>query len=110
MSGPGPETDDFVVVAEFAVRPDRLDAFLPAARDDARDSGAKEAGCRQFDIAVEPGDPVGVVFYEVYADRIAFDAHLETPHAARFRETLSLVESEMPPRFLHRASLKGAAS
>ncbi len=75
----------FVVIAEFRVKPGCLDAFLALARDDARASVAHEPGCRAFDVAVDESDTLTVVFYEVYDGRAAFDAHLETPHLARFR-------------------------
>ncbi len=45
----------FVVIPEFVVKPDCLDAFLALARDDARHSLADEPGCRQFDIVQMDG-------------------------------------------------------
>ncbi|GAB4071119.1 antibiotic biosynthesis monooxygenase [Ancylobacter sonchi] len=92
----------FVVIAEFRVKPGALDAFLAAAQDDARHSLADEPGCRQFDVVVpEAGD--SVVFYEVYDSRAAFDAHLETPHLARFRQAFPpLIVEERPVRFAAR--------
>ncbi|SFU50343.1 Quinol monooxygenase YgiN [Methylobacterium sp. 174MFSha1.1] len=93
----------FVVIAEFRVRPGCLDAFLDLAHDDARASVAHEPGCRAFDVAVSESDPLAVVFYEVYDDRAAFDAHLETPHLARFRAGFpALIAEERPVRFLAR--------
>ena len=93
----------FVVIAEFRVRPGKLAAFLEAARDDAAHSVADEPGCRQFDIVQPEGEDGTVVFYEVYDDRQAFDAHLETPHLGRFRAAFPpLIIEERPVRFLQR--------
>lgn len=92
----------FVVLPEFHVAPDKLTAFLAAARADAEASLSLEPGCLQFDVVVQRGDRVAkVLFYEVYTDRAAFDAHLQTPHLARFREALALCD-EQPVRFLDR--------
>ena len=92
----------FVVIAEFRVKPDAMDAFLDAARDDATHSVRDEPGCRQFDV-VRPETGNNVVFYEVYDDRQAFDDHLKTPHLDRFREAFpALIEEELPVRFLNR--------
>ncbi|WP_460275771.1 putative quinol monooxygenase [Celeribacter sp. ULVN23_4] len=96
----------FVVLPEFLVAPARLDAFLEAAGADASHSCAFEEGCLQFDVIVERApegsqDSVRVMFYEVYVDRAAFDAHLETPHVAAFRDMLHLCD-EQPVRFLDR--------
>jgi quinol monooxygenase YgiN len=103
----GLQSGSFVVIAEFAVRPGRMAEFLEAALDDARASLRNEPGCRQFDvIRLEPrprGPGDTVVFYEVYDDRAAFDAHLRTPHLARFREAFPpLVDAERPVRFAER--------
>jgi len=92
----------FVVIAEFRVKPDAMDAFLNAAQDDAKHSVQDEPGCRQFDV-VRPESGNNVVFYEVYDSREAFDDHLKTPHLDRFREAVpALIEEELPVRFLNR--------
>ena len=93
----------FVVIPEFRVRPGCMEAFLAAAADDARHSVADEPGCRQFDVVVpEESDDV-VVFYEVYDSRAAFEAHLATPHLARFREAFPpLIIEERTVRFAQR--------
>lgn len=93
----------FTVIAEFEVATERLEAFLAAAHVDATRSLADEPGCLQFDINVDEASPNSrVVFYEVYRSKEAFDAHLETPHLAAFRDSLTLVEHELPVRFLTR--------
>ena len=93
----------FVVIPEFVVKPDCLDAFLALAQDDASHSLADEPGCRQFDVVQMDGVPHHVLFYEVYDSRAAFDAHLQTPHLARFREAFpALVVEERPVRFAYR--------
>ena len=90
----------FVVIAEFQVAPGKMEAFLAAARDDARHSVADEPGCRQFDVVRPERSEDAVLFYEVYDDRAAFDRHLGTPHLARFREAFpALIVEERPVRF-----------
>ena len=102
MSQPG-KLATFVVVPEFVVKPECIDAFLALAQDDAHHSLADEPGCRQFDVVQMEGAPNHVLFYEVYDSRAAFDAHLQTPHLARFREGFpALVVEERPVRFASR--------
>jgi quinol monooxygenase YgiN len=92
----------YVVLPRFDVAEDNLGAFLDAARADAEQSVATEPGCLQFDIVIDrEARPLRVVFYEVYADRDAFEAHLLTPHLATFRESLHLCV-EGPVRFFER--------
>ena len=83
----------YVVLPEFHVIPEHRAAFLAAARADARASVALEEGCLQFDVIVDDTQsPIRVMFYEVYTDKAAFEAHLETPHLAAFREALALCD------------------
>jgi len=90
----------FVVIAEFQVKPEKMDAFLEAAYNDARHSVANEPACRQFDVIRPEASSDTVIFYEVYDSRAAFDAHLETPHLARVREAFPpLIVEERPVRF-----------
>lgn len=93
----------FVVIPEFQVKPGCMEAFLAAAADDARHSVADEPGCRQFDVVLLEGGADIVVFYEVYDNRAAFEAHLETPHLARFRDAFPpLIVEAKPVRFAER--------
>ncbi|SLN26704.1 Autoinducer 2-degrading protein LsrG [Aquimixticola soesokkakensis] len=92
----------YVVLPEFHVTPDNQAAFLDAARADAEASVATEAGCLQFDVIVDDSaTPIRVMFYEVYTDRAAFEAHLQTPHLAAFRQALALC-TELPVRQFER--------
>jgi quinol monooxygenase YgiN len=95
----------FVVIAEFEVKEEKLDAFLALAAYDSERSRADEPGCLQFDVTVLEGTPKCVLFYEVYESRAAFDHHLTTPHLERFRnEFPALVAREKPVRFATRAA------
>lgn len=89
----------FVVLAEFQVKPGCLEAFLALAREDASHSVRDEPGCRRFDVTVLEGGQDRVLFYEIYDDRAAFDAHLTTPHLARFRAGFPALAEQLPVRF-----------
>jgi quinol monooxygenase YgiN len=78
----------FVIVAEFEVRPEAIDALLEAAVADASASVANEPGCRQFDVTRSSEQPNRVLLYEVYDSQAAFDAHLEMPHLKTFRDCI----------------------
>ena len=85
MPGHGAQGGAFVIIAEFEVKPDRLERFLELARTDASQSVANEPGCHQFDVTLDREQPNRVVLYELYEDAAAFDAHVETPHLKAFR-------------------------
>jgi quinol monooxygenase YgiN len=80
--------DGLVILVEFRLKPGTRDRFLAEVEPDARDSVAKEPGCRRFDVLV-PEDEADVVWlYEIYDDAAAFDAHMETPHLKEFRAAI----------------------
>ena len=79
----------FVVTVEFTVHPQHLEAFRARMLEKARTSLAREAGCRQFDVCVDPAQPAVVFLYEVYQDRAAFDAHLAAPHYLAFADAVA---------------------
>ncbi len=73
-----------VIVVDFKIKPERLADFMPLMLENARASRETEPGCRVFDVCVDPKKETSVFLYEVYDDRAAFDAHLETAHFKSF--------------------------
>ena len=76
----------YVLLLKFQVKPENLDQFIEEILVDASTSVAKEPGCFQFDVSRDEDDPNVIYLYEVYADKAAFEAHLETPHLKRWVE------------------------
>ena len=74
----------YVVTVDFTVHTQHVEAFRARMLENARASLAQEAGCRQFDVCVDPAAPATVFLYEIYVDRAAFDAHLAAPHYVAF--------------------------
>jgi quinol monooxygenase YgiN len=63
-----------VLQVQIRVRPERADSFMEKLRANA-EAARREPGCRQFDILVDPADPMTVMLYEVYDNEEAFEAH-----------------------------------
>ncbi len=84
----------FVIVAEFHVKQGALDAFLEAAREDATASVRDEPGCQRFDVLTPQEGGNKVALYEIYDDEAAFEAHLQTPHFAAFRDAIAGLEED----------------
>jgi autoinducer 2-degrading protein len=76
----------FVVGVEFTIAPGQREAFLVEMIRNAEVSRSVEAGCRQFDVCVDPSEPDRVVLYEVYDDRAAFDVHCRSEHFNAFND------------------------
>lgn len=46
----------------------------------------KEPGCVNYDLHQDDEHPEEFTFYENWAERSDWDAHMQTPHLARFQE------------------------
>ncbi len=68
------------LVVTLRVRPGLREEFLTAIREQAETSMREEPGCLRFDVCEDVDDPDRFVFYEVYRDDAALDAHRATPH------------------------------
>ena len=91
----------FVITAEFRLKPDMLNAFMPLMLIQAEKSLSNAPGCLVFDVCIEHDDSEDVVFlYEAYQDEAAFALHMEAPHYLAFSETTSeLVAAKSVRRF-----------
>ncbi|MGW9349139.1 putative quinol monooxygenase [Nocardiopsis flavescens] len=97
------------LIVSLQVRPGELDGFTEAITENALRSFTDEPGCLYFDVAVDEEDDHHFVFYELYRDREALDAHRAAPHFARWREAVArhVVEGSqhntVASRLLHHA-------
>ena len=54
-----------VLVVEFRIRADKVQAFADAIAANARASVEREPGCRQFDVCRDAADPTLFFLYEL---------------------------------------------
>jgi quinol monooxygenase YgiN len=88
-----------VVIAEFEVKPGAFGDFSVLARRFAEECLESEPGCWQFEVVQLETTPFSVLFYEVYDDAAAFEAHCRSAHLARFKATFPpLIIGERPLR------------
>jgi quinol monooxygenase YgiN len=74
----------YVVVVEFAIKPEFCARFRERVQQQARDSLELESECHVFDVCIDPERENFVLLYEVYSDRAAFDTHLASAHFIDF--------------------------
>lgn len=79
----------YAVCVTFQLHSGQEDGFLPLMLENARVSLIDEAGCHQFDVLSNAGAPGTVFLYELYEDRAAFDAHLDSAHFQAFDEAVT---------------------
>jgi quinol monooxygenase YgiN len=74
----------FVLIAEFQVKPEAVETFIPLIMANANASVHAEKGCMQFDVTQQNDDPTKFSLYEIYSDEAAFEAHGKSPHFQDF--------------------------
>lgn len=92
----------YVIVAEFKIKPDQVEAFARLIDRQARDSVGLEADCHQFDVRQVEDDPSRFLLYELYTDRAAFDTHRGMAHTTRFLAEAGPMLLERSLRGFHR--------
>jgi autoinducer 2-degrading protein len=75
-----------VVLVHVTVKKEMLAEFERAILANADGARLREPGCLRFDVSQSEDDPTHWMFYEVYKDGAAFDAHRATPHFAAYQE------------------------
>ena len=79
-------------LVKVRVKPDQRERFLKAIEHDALHSEQDEPGCLRFNVIQQIEDPDVYLFYEVYKDQAALDAHRAAPHYAVWRAAIDTLE------------------
>ena len=83
-----------VRLAEIVVDPKRLDDYLAFAKEVGTVSMATEPGVIGLFSMQDKDNPSKIYILEVYADRLAYEAHIRTAHFRKYKEgTADMVQS-----------------
>jgi len=77
-----------LVCVHVHVAPEHRGTFIEATLENARNT-IQEPGNLRFDVLQQADDPNRFVLYEVYRDEAAANAHKQTAHYARWRDTVA---------------------
>lgn len=77
-----------VVHVQVQVKPECVETFKAATRENARQS-VREPGIARFDVVQQADDPTRFVLVEVYRTPEAPAAHKETQHYQVWRDTVA---------------------
>jgi quinol monooxygenase YgiN len=78
-------SDAVTVIATLRAAKGKADALRALLAEQAAAVRAAEPDCAMYRVHQAADDPELFVFYEIYADQAAFDAHRTAPHVAAFR-------------------------
>lgn len=76
-----------ILLVHLRVKPECLDAFKAATRENARQS-ALEPGVIRFDVVQQNDDPTRFALIEVYRVAEGYADHRKTPHYEVWRDTV----------------------
>jgi quinol monooxygenase YgiN len=82
-----PASSRYIRVAELQIDPAQLEAFAAATREVGQASVKLEVGCIALYAIADKDNPVFVRVFEIYLDPAAYQAHLQTPHFKKFRDS-----------------------
>lgn len=75
---------NYVLIVDLEIRPEGIDTFLRAAKDQAEQSVQLEPGCLRFDVIQKLEEPHQITHYEIFENEAAFEAHTLTKHTQSF--------------------------
>ena len=78
--------NETVVIARLRAAPDRADALAALLIEQADAVRRAEPGCLLYRVHRATDDADVFLFYEVYADDAAFEAHRSSAHLAEYRK------------------------
>ena len=78
----------YVVSVTVDVKPERVQAFIDATLNNARNS-RQEPGNVRFDVLQAEADPRQFLLYEVYRSADDFTKHQQTEHYLRWKQTVA---------------------
>lgn len=79
-------TQHFGLVVRFQLNPGAAEGFDQLVAETVPEIGKNEPGTLIYAVHQVEDRPDQRIFYELYADRAAFDAHEQQPHTLRFLE------------------------
>ena len=82
-----------IVLVHVHVKPEFVDAFKQATKENASNS-VKEPGVERFDVIQQVDDGTKFILVEVYKSNEASAAHKETAHYIKWREAVAEMMAE----------------
>ena len=93
VAKPIPAENNLVRLSKITVDPAQLDAYNTFLKEEIEASIRLEPGVLTLYATAEKDAPHKVTILEIYADRAAYESHLQTPHFQKYKQgTLSMVK------------------
>jgi autoinducer 2-degrading protein len=90
-----------ILQVHIHVKPDQIEAFKTATKQNALRSTMDEPGCVRFDVLQQADDPSRFTLLEVYRSSDAAARHKETAHYNHWREVAEPLLAEPRSRLIY---------
>ncbi len=88
------DQDMMVRIAEIEIEPKDADSYKAILKEEASASVEIEPGVIAIFPMYEKGDPARIRILEIYANKAAYESHLQSPHFKRYKiATANMVKS-----------------
>jgi quinol monooxygenase YgiN len=91
----------YIVHVHVHVKPDQIESFITATKENAEKSAGNEPGVVRFDVMQQVEDPTRFVLSEVYRTPEDTTRHKETKHYNRWREITEPMMAEPRTRITY---------
>jgi autoinducer 2-degrading protein len=93
----------YVVCVQVHVKPEHVDDFIGATRENYRSTRRDEPGNVRWDFSQSEDDPTRFLIYEVYRTKEDFPKHQQTPHYLAWKTQVAdwMAEPRVGTRFLN---------
>ena len=92
----------YIVQVHIHVKPDQVEAFSVATKENAEKSAGNEPGVARFDVIQQTDDPTRFILSEVYRTPEDAALHKETKHYIRWREIAETMMAEPRKRVIYK--------
>lgn len=75
-------------IAKITVDPAQLDQYQAALKEQMTTAIAVEPGVLSYYAVSDKKDASHITIFEIYADSTAYQAHIQTPHFKKYKETV----------------------
>jgi (4S)-4-hydroxy-5-phosphonooxypentane-2,3-dione isomerase len=92
----------YIVQVHVHVKPDQVEAFITATKENAKKSAGKEPGVARFDVMQQADDPTRFLLSEIYRTPEDAARHKETRHYVHWREIAEPMMAEPRSRIIYK--------
>jgi len=81
------QSSQVIHLAKLHIDPVQLETYKAALKEEIETSARVEPGVLTLYAVSDKSNPANITVFEIYADTIAYKAHLETPHFKKYKST-----------------------